>query len=286
MNMKAYGAMVGAMVLWAGSFVAMKDALAVMDPWLVVLGRMLLAAAAFSLLWRRTPPAGDIRRHLPKLLVMALSEPCLYFVFEAKALTLTTASQAGMITSLLPVMVACAAGLFLGERPGARAYAGLGLGFLGAGLLSALSPSDQYSPNPILGNLLELAAMGFATVYTLMVKRLVRHFSPIFLTAFQVVAGSFFFLPVLALVPLPGTIELRPLAAIVYLGLGVSVGAYACYNYSLSRLPASTVAGAVNLIPAFTLALSWALLGETIAGWQWLGILMILAGARLAGHSS
>jgi len=41
----------------------------------------------------------------------------------------------------------------------------------------------------------------------------------------------------------------------------------------------------VNLIPAFTLALGWLLLGETVAGWQWLGIALVLAGARLSGHS-
>lgn len=286
MSFAANAALLAAMLLYAGSFVAMKAALNVLDPWLIVLGRMVLATAAFSLFWRRIPPAADVRRHLPALLVMALSEPCLYFVFEAKALTLTQASQAGMITALLPVMVTCAAGVFQGERTGRAGWVGLCLGAGGAGLLSVFTPEDQYSPDPLLGNLLEFAAMGCATVYTLMVKRLVRHFSPFFLTAFQVVTGSVFFAPALFFSPWPQTVSWQALAPVIFLGLGVSVGAYSFYNFSLSRLSASRVAGAVNLIPAFTLAMGWALLGETIQGWQWLGIAMILAGARLTGHSS
>lgn len=286
MNVAANAALLAAMFLYGGSFVAMKAAIQVLDPWLIVLGRMLLAMAAFSLFWRRIPPAAHVRRHLPALLVMALSEPCLYFVFEAKALTLTTASQAGMITAMLPVMVVCAAGVFQGERTGAAGWAGLALGVGGAGLLSAFAPQDQYSPDPLLGNLLEFAAMACATVYTLMVKRLVRHFSPFFLTAFQVVAGSAFFAPALFFSPWPQDLNWQAVASVAFLGIGVSVGAYSFYNYSLSRLSASRVAGAVNLIPAITLALGWAVLGETIQGWQWVGIAMILAGARLTGHSS
>lgn len=286
MNVTANAALLAAMLLWGGSFVAMKAALQVMDPWLIVLGRMTLAATAFSLFWRRMPPVRDIRRRLPMLLVMAISEPCLYFVFEAKALTLTQASQAGVITSLLPVMVACAAGLFLGERTGAKGWLGLALGISGASILSFFAPEDPYSPNPALGNLLEFAAMACATVYTLSVKSLVRHFSPLFLTAAQVVVGTAFFSPALVLSPWPESFGWGSLGAILYLGLGVSVGAYGLYNYSLSRVSASRAAGAVNLIPAFALALGWLFLGESIQGWQWAGIALILAGARLTGHSS
>jgi drug/metabolite transporter (DMT)-like permease len=281
----ASAALVAAMLLYGGSFVAMKAALQFLDPWLIVLGRLLLALAAFSLYWKRIPPICRVRTHLPKLLLMALCEPCLYFVFEARALTLTQASQAGVITALLPVMVACAAGLFLQERTSRMGWLGLAMGVSGATLLSLFAPEDQYSPNPALGNLLEFAAMACATVYTLLVKRLVRVFPPLFLTAFQVIAGSVFFSPALLISPWPTEIGWLELASVAYLGLGVSVGAYSLYNYCLSKLSAGSVAAAVNLIPAFSLVLGWLLLGESLQGWQWLGIALILAGARLAVHT-
>jgi len=281
----AHFALLAAMLLWGGSFVAMKVAVQHLDPWLIVLGRLLLATLAFGPILRHLPPWPLVRAHLPGLLVMALAEPCLYFVFEAKALTLTQASQAGVITALLPVMVACAAGLFLGERTSARGFAGLGLGVAGAALLSVFAPEDAYSPDPMLGNLLEMTAMACATVYTLMVKRLAPRFSPLFLTAFQAVTGTAFFLPALLFSPWPAEISWQGLAAVGYLGLFVSVAAYGLYNYGLSKLPASRAAAAVNLIPAFTLLLGWLALGETIQGWQWLGIALIFAGTRLTGHT-
>jgi drug/metabolite transporter (DMT)-like permease len=273
------------MLLYGGSFVAMKAAVQILDPWLIVLGRMLLALAAFSLYWKRIPPIGHVRVHLPKLMIMALCEPCLYFVFEAQALTLTQASQAGVITALLPVLVVCAAGMFLKEKTSRTGWLGLAMGVLGAALLGVFAPEDQYSPNPALGNLLEFAAMVCATVYTLMIKHLVRVFSPLFLTAFQVIVGTVFFSPALLISPWPTDIGWQALASVAYLGLGVSVGAYSLYNYCLSKLSAGRVAAAVNLIPAFTLVLGWLVLGESLQDWQWLGIAFILAGARLAGHT-
>ena len=47
---------------------------------------------------------------------MAICEPCLYFLFEARALQLTSASQAGMITAMLPLLVAILAWGWLKER--------------------------------------------------------------------------------------------------------------------------------------------------------------------------
>lgn len=281
----AHAALVAAMLLWGGSFVAMKAALQVLDAWLIVFSRMLLALGFFSLFFRRIPPVGRIRTHLPMLLLMALSEPCLYFVFEAHALTLTQASQAGVITALLPVMVAASASLWLGERAGRRTWTGLALGFAGAAILSLGATGDSYSPNPMLGNLLEMAAMGCATVYTLSVKSLARHFSPLFLTAFQVVAGTVFFSPALVFSPWPQSIGMGAIAAVLFLGLGVSVTAYWFYNLALSRLPATRAALAVNLIPAFAVLLGWLFLGESVSGVQWLGVALIVAGARLAVHT-
>lgn len=39
------------------------------------------------------------------LLPMVLFQPCLYFLFESKALTFTTSSQAGIIAACLPIGV-------------------------------------------------------------------------------------------------------------------------------------------------------------------------------------
>ena len=98
-----------AMLLWGSSFIALKLAFQVYDPMVVIFSRMLIASLCLLLIlptiWRFEYRRGDSKY----LLLMAICEPCLYFLFEAAALENTSAAQAGMITSLLPLMVALGA---------------------------------------------------------------------------------------------------------------------------------------------------------------------------------
>ena len=55
------------------------------------------------------------------------------------------------------------------------------------------------------------------------------------------------------------------------------------YVWALAAQPLT--APLVVAFAAFTLLLGWLALGETIQGAQWLGIALIVAGARLAGSS-
>ena len=112
----AMACLVLAMALWGSSFIALKFAFAELPPMWVIFGRMALGSLVFLLAWRwrgqMTYQAGDWKY----LLGLAVCEPCLYFVFEAMALQNTTAAQAGMITALMPLLVAVGAYLALGER--------------------------------------------------------------------------------------------------------------------------------------------------------------------------
>ena len=113
-----------AMALWGSSFVALKYSFQEMHPLLVIFGRMAVASLCFVPFLRRFARAGLRRRHLRPVLLMCLCEPCCYFVFESAALTQTSASQAAMITTMLPLMVALCAGLMLGEQITPRTIGG------------------------------------------------------------------------------------------------------------------------------------------------------------------
>jgi len=87
-------ALILAMILWASSFIALKLAFRVYDPMVVIFARMLIASLCFLAIARRVTrhvqyQSGDYRL----ILFMAFCEPCLYFLFEAKAVVNTTASQ-------------------------------------------------------------------------------------------------------------------------------------------------------------------------------------------------
>lgn len=275
-----------AMLLWSSSFIALKIAFQSYHPMQVIFGRMLIATCCFlafipsfrKIRWRRS----DFKY----MLIMALCEPCLYFLFEAKALQLTSASQAGMITAMLPLLVAILAWLALGETIGRRTLIGFCLAIVGACWLSLAGESTNNAPQPLLGNLCEFLAIVCAAGYTVSLKHLTGNLPPLFLTAFQAFVGSIFFFPFLLLpgAGLPTHWETLPTAAIIYLGTVITFGAYGCFNFSVSRIPASKAAGYANLIPVFSVILGIVILDDRLNATQWLACFLVLCGVWLSSR--
>lgn len=257
-------ALITAMILWASSFVALKIAIQSYDPMVVIFGRMFIASLFFLLIVHRYKNIKWKIQDIKWIVLMVLCEPCLYFLFEIKAIENTTASQAGMITAILPLLVAIGARLFLQEYLHWLTVAGFILSIFGAIWLSTGGSPTDYAPNPPLGNLLEFFAMVCATGYTLILKRLTAFYPPLLLTGIQAIAGSVFYLPLLFLPATRMPDEWLPIPAltILYLGLFITMGAYGLYNFGVSRISASKASAFVNLIPVFAVIMGWMILDE------------------------
>ncbi len=275
-----------AMLLWGSSFIAMKVAVTALDPLVVILGRMAVATLLFSLAARRFLRAKYQKGDWVPMLLMALCEPGLYFLFEAYGLTLTTAAQGGMVTATLPVLVTAAAFVWLKERPSLRIWAGFLLAMGGVVWLSLAGDANETAPNPALGNLMVFMAMICATGYTLLLKKLSVRYSPWLLTAVQALVGTIFYLPGLLFVDWSHTLNtptgMLPWMAILYLGAVVSIGAYGCYNFGMSRLPASQASAFINGIPVVSVVLAWVLLDERLNASQLLACVVVFAGVLLS----
>ncbi|BBD08848.1 DMT family transporter [Desulfovibrio ferrophilus] len=283
----AYLALTMASLLWGGSFIAMKYALATFDPMIIIFGRMALGFAVmlpFATRIRQgcTPRPGDFKF----LVFMALCEPCLYFVFEANALQYTTASQAGMITATLPLMVSMAAIPILKEKVSPGTLFGFGLAVAGVVWLSTSGVATEDAPNPMLGNILEVLAMASAVGYIITSKHLSTRYSPLYLTMFMAGAGTVFFLPTLLLpgTHLPTSFPTGPCLAVAFLGIAVTLGAFFCYNYGVKCIPTSQAAAFINLIPVFTATMGWLFLGEIFTYQQFAASTLVLGGVLISQH--
>ncbi|TKB12120.1 DMT family transporter [Desulforhopalus sp. IMCC35007] len=278
-------ALVLAMVLWSSSFIALKIAFREYDPMVVIFGRMLVASICFLVIGKRLTSSLNYQKGDYKLILfMAFCEPCLYFIFEAKAVENTTASQAGIITAMLPILVMVSAALFLKEQVSKKAWAGAVIAVLGVLWLTAESSPSSDAPNPVLGNFLELLAMVCAAGYTISLKALTDRYSPFFLTAIQALIGCVFYFPLLFLpsTQLPLRFEPHSGLAIIYLGAVITLGAYGLFNYGIKCLPANKGAIFVNLIPIFSVILGWLILGEAFTLWQFFAGGLILGGVYLS----
>ncbi|WP_207885155.1 DMT family transporter [Pseudomonas sp. 30_B] len=279
----ALACLVLAMALWGSSFIALKFAFQEMPAMWVIFARMALGSLIFLAAWRWRGRIDYQPGDWQWLLGLAACEPCLYFIFESLALQHTSAAQAGMITALLPLLVAVGAFFLLHEKIARNTWLGFALAVLGALWLTLASESDGHAPQPLLGNFYELLAMLCATGYTLLLKHLSARYSPFILTAMQAFIGSLFFLP-LALVGSGVPTAPGPTGwfALIYLGSVVTVGAYGLYNFGVSRLPASQATGFINLIPAFTLIFAAVFLGEVLSGQQALAAGLVFIGVAFS----
>ncbi|WP_069859156.1 DMT family transporter [Desulfoplanes formicivorans] len=274
-----------AMLLWGSSFLALKIAFTGFDPLVTIWARMLIAFFVFVCVWKRFSRVVYLPGDWKYLVLMALCEPCMYFTFEAYALTQTTASQAGMITAMLPLIVALMARFFLGERISRRTMTGFCVAISGAVLMSLNGTPEAGAPRPLLGNILELGAMCWGAGYTICLKKLSARYPPLFLTAVQTLVGSVFFtVPVVSLpwIHFPETLPLIPVLAIVYLAVAVSMGAYGLYNFGVSRLPAGQASAFTNLVPVFALFLGWLVFEETLLPLQWVGAACVMVGVVIS----
>ena len=141
--------------LWGSSFASLKYAILVYDPAFVIFFRMLITLIICACLWRWVKRFTYKNGDWKYLLSMSLSEPCLYFLFEGYAMQNTSASQAGVLVSCLPILVAIFAFYILKEQLSKAIVVGFSLCIGGSVLLTILSPSSADAPNPLLGNFLE-----------------------------------------------------------------------------------------------------------------------------------
>lgn len=269
--------------MWASSFVALKIALETMGPMSIVFGRMLVASLIFIMFLSCFKKLTFNRLDIIYIVAMVLLQPCLYFLFEIKALQFTSASQAGVITATLPLLTAIGAGLFLGEIITKRLVFGSILALLGAAWLSLEASVEAYAPSPLFGNFLEFMAMVCAAGYAIVVKHLTKRFSALFLTAIQAFTGTLFFLPLVVweswgVFP---NFTLEGVVAILYLGAVVTLGGYGLFNFALTKLPASKASAFTNLIPAFVVVLAFILLDERLNKEQLLATSLIFLGVVL-----
>lgn len=277
-----------AMLLWASSFVAAKIAFRDYHPMQVVFARMFIASLCFivfipalrKITWRRSD--------LKYMLFMAFCEPCLYFIFEALALKNTSASQAGMITAMLPLLVAVTAWIFLKEKISRQTIIGFSLAIVGACWLSLAGQADHNAPAPLLGNFYEFLAMVCAAGYTISLKHLSNNYPTLFLTAFQSFIGSIFFLPFLLHPDIGFPMAWQPEAAVatIYLGTFVTLGAYGCFNYGVSCIPASQAVGYINLIPVFSVILGILILGDNLNLSQILACSLVFCGVWISSYGN
>ncbi len=113
------------------------------------------------------------------------------------------------------------------------------------------------------GALLILLAAVSTSVFFIVSKKPLTHYSALEFTSYSIWAGT---LPLLIFAP--GLIRQFPSAApsatiaIIYLGIFPAAIAYVLWNYALARMPASILSSFLYLAPVLAMGIAWVWLGE------------------------
>jgi drug/metabolite transporter (DMT)-like permease len=268
-------------LLWASAFLAVKVALASSPPLFLMGSRFLVAAAIlFAVAVIRRLPFPATPGAWGRLAVLGLLNYALYLGIAAVALRHLSAGMGAVLASTIPVLLAVAGFLLLGERLHRARVAGLAIAFASVVLMmySRTSPSDQ--PGAML---LILLANVFYTAGTILFKRWQPAEGVVVLNAVQfLVAGVAVLVPSLLLEPV-STVKLRAsfLAAMAYLLFAVSLGAMSIWFFLLRSGEATRASSYFFLNPIFGVLLAALLLVEPIHALDIAGTLGVALGIYL-----
>ena len=259
--------MVMATSFWAGAFIAGKIGLRTATPMTLTFTRFLLAVACLFLYARFKGISLRVRRRdLGPLALTGLVGMVGYHLLFFQALRHTTAIKTAMIGATNPLMAAVLAALALGERLDRRRIALMVTALAGVLLtISNWHPALLLRQGPSLGDLFMGGAVVCWSVYSVLVRRLVRRFDPIVTTFYSFLTCAAALAPFQAAVlwRQGPAIDAPGWLAIVYMGLFPTFIGYLVQQQAIKHLGVSKAALFINLVPVEVMILAVAILGET-----------------------
>jgi len=275
-------------LFWAGNALLARATAGDLPPVALAFWRWVLAACLILPFTGRDLWAsrGILLRHWKAVLGLAATSVAAYNTLLYLAVQTTTAINATLVGTSLPIMVLLLARVWLGDP--IRPQQALGMGVSILGLLAVVTrgePSRLATLTLTPGDGLMLLASFSWAVYSVMLRRFpipVRGFT---LLSALIVLGWMMIVPFyLFELSLGYEVHVRPmtLGVIAYTAVCASLLAYYFWNMGVAAVGAPTAGLFANLIPLFTAILGVALLGETFAWYHALGALLIFAGIALA----
>jgi drug/metabolite transporter (DMT)-like permease len=257
-------------LIWGSTFVVVKETVATVPPSLLLALRF--SVAALLLAWVR-PSRGAL---VPGLILGLLSFAG--FATQTLGLVSTTASKAAFITGLSVILTPLFSALWFRHNVPVRAYLAALVALAGLGLMSFTGPLGVSS-----GDLWVLGTAVFYAFYIIYLGEVAPRYG-----ALELSAAQFWPMAVLAwLWALPQLGEVTSLSAgsvgsLVYLG-AVATALVSLLQVRAQRVVSAHTAALIFVLePVFAAVFAYALLGEALGFWGWVGAALVGAAMLLS----
>lgn len=276
--------------LWGGTFIAGRILAQSLPLMTAAFGRFFIASILLVIV------AVKMEGKLPRLnreqilltAVLGFTGIFLYNICFFGALARVPAGRTSLFVSLTPIVTAILAGIIFSERLGLRRWVGIIVALLGA--IVVITRGDlvggitDISQSLGLGELMMLGAVFSWAAYTLISRKVLEALSPIVATTYGTLWG-FLFLSIGAIGEFKDIdwmlLDWRVWTSVFYLGAFGTVLAFIWYYQGIQSVGPSRTAIFTNLVPAFGVLFSAALLGEPILISMVVGGLIAVLGVSL-----
>ncbi|MCR5794767.1 MAG: DMT family transporter [Solobacterium sp.] len=273
-------AVITAVCLWGSSFIGSKIALQAFSPLLLCLVRFTISVLVLTV-FRLTkkdyvrPSAHDLKY----IILSAIAGISVYHAVETVAVSLTSASDASLISAAFPLIMIAVGIVHFRLKVTKKEVLGILAAAAGV-IIVTVSAGDGTSS--VTGNILMIACGFLWAFYSYLTQKISRNCPEFTIAWLQMVTGAVCFIPMLILEK-PSAVNITPqvIAAVLFLSTCCSLLALVLYNYGLRGVKASTAASLMNLMPAAGVVLSALILHETITARQIIGGLIIFAGVYI-----
>jgi drug/metabolite transporter (DMT)-like permease len=285
-----YLKLIGAMVIWGGTFIAGKIAVQSMGPFSGAFCRFAIASLCLLPIcyaWKGQLP----RLKLPQLVwvgLMGLSGVVAYNAFFFLGLKLIPAGRASLIVALNPIAIALSAALFLREPLSSVKLVGIGMSLVGAAIVIGQgNPIGLLTQGIQLGDLYLLACVASWVAYTLASRQALTQVSSLVATTYACSIGAVgLLLPALweGLIPAAPSFRLEAWLAVAYGGILGSAVAFILYADGVRALGPAKAGSFINLVPPSAIVLAALILQEQITPSLLVGGSLIIAGVITANR--
>jgi drug/metabolite transporter (DMT)-like permease len=280
-----------ASLFWAGNQVtgrALRDDFGplALSFWRWLIAALVLAPFVWSSVRAQAPL---IRQHWKLIAMLSLLSVVLFQSFIYAGLRSTTAINAVLLNSCIPLFILACSWIMDGERATPRQLMGMAVSSFGIlVIVTRGEPAHVAQLDLHSGDLWILAAMPVWALYSVLLRRKPAELGGMPLV-FVLAAGGVAVLAPAGLLEMQWIPQRMPgpeaVAGVIYIGLFASILALACWNAGVAAVGANIAGFTLHLLPMFGTLLAMMFLGEVPQLFHATGFAAILGGVVLASLS-
>lgn len=271
-------------LFWSGNFVLSRGMHADIPPlglsfWRWSVALLILSLFGFRHLWSQR---AFVRSHLKFIVLQGLLGVTGFNTLIYMAIQSTTAINAVLVNSCIPVLIAVFSWILYKEMMSPRQCLGVFISL--GGVLLIISRGDMAQLLAVQFNRGDLLVFMAAFIWAFYSANLRRYPAGLHPFAYQtgiVIVGLIGILPFYLIEVAGGrsmTLNLPNVVTILYVALFASVLAFIFWNRAVRSIGANKAGPFIHLMPVFSSILAVIFLGETFHSYHWKGIALIFTG--------